>query len=247
MSGMAPPVTDAPSTPADPPPPAAEPRVRPLLAGLILGAACVLGLVVIGLVAQHDGTDRMPTGPALAPPSPTPVGLQYDKDLRRATYANVGVTLAGSPYLCGLEPESSGPYQQIVTCNDVVHENYSDNHSWAADTGFALVPASLAVDSAPDRTAKAIFQRTLKADYPAAARVSKVELTRFADHTDAYVLSARVDVAVPKLATTYDAVVIVVMTAKDGQQVLFYSLRPNDAGAAGLAAVQASGRSLTIS
>ena len=245
MSSTAPPATDAPPTPPDPS--SAEPRVRPLLAGVILGAACILGLVVIGLVAQYDGTDRMPTGPALEPASPTPVGLQYDPDLRRATYANVGVTLAGTPYLCATRPESSGPYQQIVTCNDVVHENYSGNHSWAADTGFALVPAALAVDGAPDKTAKAVFQRTLKDDYPAGATVSRYELTPLADHADAYVLSARVNVSVPELPTTYDAVVIVVITAKDDQQVVFYSLRPNDASAAGLAAVQASGRSLTVS
>jgi hypothetical protein len=247
MSGTAPPATEAPLAPSDSPPSPPEPRIRPLLAGLIIGAACVLGLVVIGLVAQYDGIDAMPTGPALAPPRPTPAGLQYDQDRRRATYANVGVSLAGSPYLCGTRPESSGPYQQIVTCNDVVHANYSGKQSWAADTGFALVPAGLAVDSAPDQTAKAIFQRTLKDDYPAGATVSRYELTPLADHSDAYVLSARVNVAVPKLPTTYDTVVIVVMTAKDGQQVLFYSLRPNDASAAGLAAVQASGRTLTIS
>jgi hypothetical protein len=246
MSGTAPPVADAPPTPTDPPPQPVEPRIRRLVAGLVLGLACVVGLAVIGLVAEYDGADRMPTGPALAPPSPTPVGLQFDQSTQRATYANIDVTLPGSPYLCSMKPEASPPFEQALTCHEVVHANYAKDHSWSADAAVALVPSSVAKPS-PDDTAVAIFSWLRKTGYPADATVSKYELTSLGGHDDAYVLSARINVSVPKLPTTYDAAVVVVMTAKDNQQVVFYSLRPNDASAAGLKAVQASGRSITIS
>jgi hypothetical protein len=242
MSQPAPPATDRPPQPPDPPP--AEARVRRPLAVVIVVSAVIVGIMVVGLAIRLDA-DRLPTGPPLPPPSPTPVGLQYDKDSREASYENVAVTLAGAPYLCATEPEPMGPFDDAVPCSFTVHEFYSGSHSWQAETGFALVPGSLAVTGDARASARAVFDRLLSDAYPRDAKVSKLEVAPYGASAGAAVLSARIGVAVPKLPTTYDAAVVVVLTAQDGQLVSFYSLKPNDAGADALKAVQASASTLT--
>ena len=242
MSHPTPPVTERPPRPPDPPP--AEPRVRRPLAVVTVVVAVIVGIMVVGLAIGLDG-DRLPTGPALPPPSPTPVGLQYDQDSREAWYQNVQVTLAGAPYLCATEPEPMGPFDDAVPCSFTVHEFYSGSHSWKAETGFALVPDTLAVSGDAQASARAVFNRLLSDAYPKEAKVSKLEVAPYAAAAGAAVLSARINVAVPKLPTTYDAAVVVVLTAQDGQQVSFYSLKPNDAGEDALKAVQASASTLT--
>jgi hypothetical protein len=231
-------------TARSPEPPPADRSVRRPVAVAIIVAAVIVGIMVVGVAIRLDA-DRLPTGPPLPPPSPTPVGLQYDQGSREASYENVEVTLAGSPYLCATEPEPMGPFDDAVPCSFTVHEFYSGSHSWQAETGFALVPDSLSVSGDTQASAKAIFDRLLQDAYPKDAKVSKLEVGPNATLGDAAVLSARINVAIPKLPTTYDSAVVVVLTAEDGQQVSFYSLKPNDAGADALKAVQASASTLT--
>ena len=197
--------------------------------------------------ATRLDADTLPTGPALPPPVPTPVGLQFDQDTRRAWYDNVQVTLAGSPYICALKPEPSGPFDEALPCSYSVHEFYSGSNSWTADTGLALAPASITDADDVQATARAILDRTLATAYPKGSTVSKLEVGPYAGQSDAALLSAHVDVSVPKLPTTFDAVVIVVLTAKDGQQVVFYSYRPNDADEQALKTLQDSANTLTRS
>ncbi len=248
------PTTGAPARsapPAQPPPPgptppelaADEPRVRRSMAAAIIAAAVVLGVVVVGAAVRLD-PDSLPTGPPLAPPSPTPVGLQYDSTTRQASYENVTVTLADAPYHCASKPEPADPFSDALPCSYVVHRSYSETSSWVANTGLALIPPALARPGDPQGSARTIFEHSLKAMYPADARVSKLTVEPYAGQDDTAVLSARVNVSMPKLPTTYDAVVIVVLTAKDGQQVAFYSFKPNDAGDQTLSVLQESAKTL---
>ncbi len=200
--------------------------------------------MVVGVAVRLDA-DRLPTGPPLPPPSPTPVGLQYDPGTRKASYENVDVTLAGDPYRCATEPEPTGPFDDAAPCTFTVHESAGGSPAWQAQTGLALVPSSLAVSGNPEASARAVFDRLLTDSYPKGAKVSKLTNEPYATLGDAAVLSARVNVDIPTLPTAYDSVVVVVLTAKDGQQVSFYSLKPNDAGEAALKAVQTSAATLT--
>lgn len=221
-------------------------RVRRSTAIAIMAAAVVLGVALVGLVVRL-GADRLPTGPALPPPSPTPAGLQFDAETRKASYENVSVTLAGDPYYCADKPASMGPFDQAAACSYLVHKDYSGSSSWSADTGFALVPGALAVAGDPEGSARAVFQQSLSLAYPESAKVSELKVGPLASSSDAAVLSAHVNVSVPKLPTSYDVVVIAVLTAKDDQQVVFYSFKPNDAGDQALHALQESADTLLTS
>jgi hypothetical protein len=240
MSQSAPPAP----TSAPPPEPPVQQNVRRSVAAAILAAAVVLGIVVVGVVIRFNG-DRLPTGPPLPPPTPTPVGLQFETASREASYLNVKVMLAGPPYLCADRPQPMSPFEQAAPCSLMVHQSYDGSNSWQAVTGLALVPDSLNGSDAK-ATARAVFARIVQTQYPKGhASVSKLEVEPYETIGDAALLTAHVDVDVPKLPTTYDAVVIVVLTAKDGEQVTFFSLKPNDAGDQALAALRASANTLT--
>lgn len=243
MSYATPPATDAPPQPPGARAPG-ERRVPRPVAVAIFVAATILGLIVVGLAVRLD-PDRLPTGPPLPPPTPTPVGLQFDPATREASYANVEVTLADAPYVCADKPEPYGPFEEDLPCSFTVHQSYSESSSWTADTGLALAPASLAVADDTEATAKAMFAKTLETAYPPGAKVTKLDVGPYAAASDSAVLSAHVNVSIPKLPTTYDVVVIVVLPADDGQQVVFYSYKPNDAGDQALKALQDSARTLT--
>lgn len=240
MSQPAPPAP----TSAPPPEPPVEQNVRRSVAAAIIAAAVVLGIVVVGVAIRFNG-DRLPTGPPLPPPTPTPVGLQFEAASREASYLNVKVTLAGAPYRCADRPEPTTPFDQAVPCSFTVHGFYDGSNSWQAVTGLALVPAALQAGDAK-ATARAVFARVVATQYPKGhASVSKLAVEPYETIGDAALLTAHVDVDVPKLPTRYDAVVIVVLTAKDGQQVAFFSLKPDDVGDQALAALRASANSLT--
>ncbi len=187
----------------------------------------------------------MPSGPPLPPPSPTPVGLRYDEEGREATYENVRVVLAGTPYSCVSRPRAMGPFVESVPCSFSVHPSYDGSSSWQAETGFALVPDGLAVSGDVQASARAIFAELVATAYPPDSKVSKFDVAAVPTLGDAAILSARINVDVPRLPTTYDSAAVVVLTAEDGQQVSFYSLKPDDAGDAALEAVQASVKTLT--
>ena len=215
-----------------PAPTSAEPAGQgiavPAAVGLIV-AAVVAALALVGLVVSLD-SDKLPTGPAMAPP-PAPVPeVSYDSLLRTARYDNIRVSMPGNPYEC---PDSPGQVPPVlasgILCNATVHPEYDGSSDWAASAAFGSVPDDLTRPTA-EGTAKAVFQQwrsaafgkqdTTLSDYG----TEKVDL----GGQPVTLVHGNVHYTVKGVPSSYDRVVVVALPARSGGYAAYISSRPDD-------------------
>ena len=145
-----------------------------LVAGPLLGVACVVGLAVIGVwwPTYRRGADRMPTGPPLAPPSPTPSACSSTGhptgDVRQHRCHAARVALPVLDEARRLATVRAGP-----DLDEVVHANYAKDHRRGAPTPPSRWCRAVCAKPSPGDTAVAIFSWLRKTGYPADATVSK--------------------------------------------------------------------------
>jgi hypothetical protein len=234
---MSAPATEQPSSGLD------EPKrgvAVPAAVGVMV-AAVVAVLAVVGLVVSLTA-DRLPTGPALAPPPPPTPEVSYDPLFRRARFAEVVVSMPGTPYEC---PDSPGAAPPILTsglvCNAAVHTKYDGTDDWSATAGFGSVPDALSRPTATD-TAKAVFQGLRATAFANQGTTLTDEASEEVDLNGqpVSVVRANVHYTVDGVPSRYDRMFVIALPLDDGGYALYFSSRPNDTPQATLDTLNAS-------
>lgn len=240
------PAAAAPSLPG----PAAEPGVRLPLAVAVVVGALVLAMAAVGAVVSASA-QRLPSGPAVAPPTPstvTPV-VQYAPATRTASVAELRWVLPAAPYTCVTEPAARRPaFDQLLLCSAPVHENYEGSADWTASTGLGVVSPSLTVPGDPKATADKLFG-SLRGQFFTGERTEVRELVaqRFegAEPGRATAVSGEVHYDVAGLSSSHDRLVVLVVELADGGYGAWFSSRPDDTPASTLTVLDTSIASLT--
>ncbi len=213
----------------------------PLAVTLIIGVV-VAALVGVGTTVALTG-DRIRTGPAAAPPSPTPVpAVTYRPATRMISVDELRMVLPGSPYNCLDAPLGLAPFASAVSCDVLVHRDYAANQDWYATAGLGLLPESLVVAGKPKQTGERLFLSLRKRFF--AGQVTKLQKFT-ATPTDvsgrqALVLTGEVRYTIKGLPSSYDRMLVALVELRSGRYAAFYSVRPDDAPETALAALDAS-------
>lgn len=252
-AGPAAPAAPAVTTAAVPvgPGPHEGPGVRvPLAVALVVGAVLV-AVVGVGAVVSASA-ERLPSGPAVAPPSPTPARarLVWQPDDNLATVGELRVVLPADPYTCSPSVTTLAPtFDDFVGCSVVVHEDYDgDDGDWTASTGVGLVPDDLVVEDDLKATADRVFsslRRQSFSETKTTVRDLVASPTDRAPTGRSLLVSGEVAYRVDGLASRYDRVLVVVVQLADGTHAAWFSSRPDDTPAAALEVLDASIATLT--
>lgn len=228
--------------------PAARGVAAPVAVGVVI-AAVVVALAIVGLVVAFE-SDKLPTGPAMAPPPAPVAAVNSDPSTRTARYTNVRVTMPAPPYACD---DSPAPVTTVlasgIICNAPVHPKYDGgSNDWAASAAFGSVSEDLSGATAAD-TAKAIFEQwrvgafggrdTTLSDYAS----KEVDL----GGQPVTQVVGNVHYSVKGVPSTYDRVVVVVLPTENGGYAAYISSRPDDTPTTTLDALNASINSLRYS
>ncbi|HEU5484340.1 MAG TPA: hypothetical protein VFU98_05490 [Microlunatus sp.] len=200
----------------------------PAAIGVVV-AAMVAVFAVVGLVVSLT-SDRLPTGPALAPPAPAEPEVSYDSLVRRARFANVSVSMPATPYECPSSPGSAPPILASgLICSAPVHEDYAGTDDWSATAGFGSVPDTLTRPTAAE-TARAVFDRLQMAAFPQEKTTITDRKTEEAtlNGQQVPVLSGNVHYSVAGVPSRYDRMVVVALPVDGGGFAVYFSSRPND-------------------
>lgn len=212
----------------------------PKAVGVIV-AAVVAALVMISLVITLT-TDRLPTGPALDPPTPSAPTLGYSATTRKATVGPVSVTMPNEPYLCPRSPRSVGSLlTNALVCDASVHPNYRGTSNWSATAGFGL-PSATTTRSTSTDTAQAVFdgiRTSFFAGQKTTVTKRAVDTVTLDGHQVA-VVSGEVHYRVTGLPSSYDRVLVIALPLDDGSYAVYFSSRPNDTPKSTLKVLDAS-------
>ena len=201
----------------------------PAAVGVVV-AAIVAVFAVVGLVVSLTD-DRLPTGPAMAPPPPAEPEVSYDSLLRSARFGNVAVAMPGKPYECPGAPGEAPPiFTSGLVCNATVHPEYNGTDDWSATAGFGSVAEALTeagrrghrrggLPTAP-QTAAFSNQRTT-------VRKQKTEEVDLNGHPVS-VVSGEVHYSVAGVPSSYDRMIVIALPVEDGGYAVYFSSRPND-------------------
>ncbi len=227
------------------------PGVRvPLAVAVVLGAVLV-AVVAVGAVVSASA-ERLPSGPAVTPPSPTAAraSLAWQPDDNLATIGELRVVLPAAPYACSPEVTALSPtFTDFVGCSTVVHEDYDDEDGvWSATTGVGLVPDDLVVEDDLKRTADQVFA-SLRGQFYSGTKTTVRKLV--ASPTDrapvgrSILVSGDIGYAIDGLPSRYDRTLVVVVLLADGTHAAWFSSRPDDTPAKAVEVLDASVATLT--
>jgi hypothetical protein len=216
----------------------------PAAVGVVV-AAVVAVLVVVGLVVSLT-EDRLPTGPALAPPAAPVAEVTFRPDTLQADYAGVAARMPVNPYVCPSSPDTVSPLLTSgVVCSATVHADYEGTSDWSATAGFGSVADDLAGASAA-ATAKSFFETFRGAGFGN----RKTTLTDLqtdqaeVDGRQVALISGNVGYQVAGVPSTYDRVLVIALPLDDGGYAIYFSSRPNDTPKATLDVLNRSVNSL---
>lgn len=231
---------------------AAEPTVRLPVAVLAVVATLVVALLAVGLVVRLDA-DRLPSGPALAPPAAPPEAVAFTVDPgRTARFEEFSMTLPGVPFACGAAQDPPTGFTAFVGCDHVVHADYDGSgHDWSTVNGVLLVGDPLVTPGDLTATTTAVFDALVHRFYTAddhytLGKISQgaVQLALPADRYDSRL--ANVSVKQKGLDTPYDRLAVVVVRLDSGRHVAFFSDFPHDDSKAALDAVTAALNTISL-
>lgn len=200
----------------------------PVAVGAVI-AAVVVVLAMVGLVVSLT-TDRLPTGPALAPPPPPAPEVSYDAMLRAARLAELSVTMPGAPYECPSSPGAAPPILDSgLVCNAPVHKAYNGTDTWSATVGFGIPASNLTRPTTRD-TATEVFQQLRTAAFSGrATTVSDYAIEQVTlNGKTASVARGNVHYTVAGLPSTYDRMVVVALPLDDDEYAIYFTSRPDD-------------------
>jgi hypothetical protein len=228
----------------------AEPGVRlPLAVALVVGAL-VLATAAVGAVVSASA-QRLPSGPALPPPTPSAVRpvVQYDPVSRTASVAALRWVPPVAPYACAADAQPRRPaFDELLLCAAPVHDDYAGADDWSASTGLGVVGPTLSVPGDPKATADKVFG-ALRGQFFAGQRTEVRQLVaqRFDGAPDgtATAVSGEVHYEVEGLPSEYDRLVVLVVELADGGYATWFSSRPDDTPASTLTVLDASIATLT--
>lgn len=239
------------AAPASVPEHSAEPPVRlPVAIAVVVGALLVALVAVAGVAAAS--AERLPSGPALAPPTRSSSGaVGYNRGTRAVAIGQLKVTLAGSPYVCDSSVGSALPtFASGVACSAPVHSNYdAQGHDWTATVVVGAVPTALVDPDDLKATATRAFGSARGQFFSGdATSVTKLtaQPTELGSGTRAMVVSGEVHYRVAHVASRYDRLLVLVVALPDGTHVVVASSRPDDSGATVKQALQASLDTITV-
>jgi hypothetical protein len=200
----------------------------PAAVGVVV-AAIVAVFAVVGLVVSLTD-DRLPTGPAMAPPAPAEPEVSYDSLLRTARLGNVAVSMPGKPYECPGAPGEAAPiFTSGLACNATVHSEYNGSDDWSATAGFGSVSEALTKPAAED-TAEAVFRQLRTAvfsNHKTTVRNQKTEEVDLSGRP-VPVVSGEVHYKVAGVPSSYDRMIVIALPVEGGGYAVYFSSRPND-------------------
>lgn len=254
------PVAD-PSTAAGPPPvpveadpaprpapvPHQPPQVRLPVAVALVVVALVVAVVAVGAVVSASAS-RLPSGPALAPPTGGPVGepaVLYDASTRTASIEELRLVLPTKPYRCLTTAVPALPtFSAAIICNAAVHADYDGaGGEWSASTGLGLVPEELIARGDLAVTAERVLT-SLRGQFFADQRTTVRKAVRqswdgaAAGKSEAR--TAEIHYDVEGVPSRYDRTSVLVVELQSGGYGFWFSSRPDDTPKATLAALDAS-------
>jgi hypothetical protein len=239
------------AAPASAPEAPAEQPVRLPVAIAVVVAALVVAVVAVGGVVAASA-ERLPSGPALAPPARSSSGaVGYNRGTRAVAIGQLKVTLPGSPYLCDSSVGSAPPtFASGVACSAAVHENYdTQGNDWAATVVVGVLPPAF-VDAADLKATATKAFGSARGQFFSGDKTTVTEATaeptELGAGTRAMVVSGEVHYRVPHVASRYDRMLVLVVALPDGTHVVVASSRPDDSGAAMKRALQASLDTITV-
>ena len=200
----------------------------PVAVGVVV-AAIVAVFAVVGLVVSLTD-DRLPTGPAMAPPAPAEPEVSYDSLLRRARFGDVVVSMPGLPYECPNAPGEAPPILVSgLVCNAAVHLKYNGTDDWSATVGFGSVTEALTKPTAED-TAAAVFQQLRTAAFSNQTTTIRNQDSEEIDLSGnpVWVMSGEVHYSVEGVPSSYDRMIVVALPVEDGGYAVYFSSRPSD-------------------
>jgi hypothetical protein len=200
----------------------------PVAVGVVV-AAIVAVFAIVGLVVSLTD-DRLPTGPAMAPPAAAGPEVSYDSLLRRARFGDVVVSMPGVPYECPTAPGEAPPILTSgLVCNATVHAKYNGTDDWTATAGFGAITEALTKPTAED-TAEAVFQQLLTTAFSNQQTTVRNQQTEEVDLTGNPVstVSGEVHYSVDGVPSSYDRMLVIVLPIEGGGYAVYFSSRPND-------------------
>lgn len=228
-----------------------DPLVRLPLAVAVVVGVLLIGVVVVGVVVSASA-QGLPSGPAVAPPAKSAArAVGYDTATRAASVGKLKVTLAGAPYVCDSSAQSVLPTLETgLTCNAPVHANYDGKrNTWSATTAVGVLPSALVQGDNLEATARTVFTSARDQFFPREKTTVSglvAQPTDVGPDVQAVVVAGEVHYRVPKVASRYDRLLVVVVALPDGTRAAVISSRPNDSSAAVKTALQASLDSIAV-
>ena len=214
-----------------------EPAVRAPLAVAILIGAVLLAFVAVGAVVALS-TERLPSGPPVAPPAVVPpipkTPVTVDAGTRKASAQEFRAVLPGAPFICDPPKELAGLFGSAVGCSAVVHRDYNDTgDDWYSSQVFGILDQNLVEPGDPAATADELV-RGIATAYYANERVTvkKRSLKRLVDIAPdgkAVLLTMQFHYSVKGLDSRYDRIVIGLFQLADGEFGTWLASNPNDA------------------
>ena len=236
---------DAAALPA--PIPHQPPQVRLPVAAALVVVALVVAVVAVGAVVSASAS-RLPSGPALAPPTGGPVGepaVVYDATTRTASIDELRLVLPTEPYRCLSTPVPARPtFTSAIVCNADVHADYDEAGSdWSATTGLGLVPEELIARGDLQVTVERVLG-SLRGQFFAGRKTTVEKPTRLswdgAPVGKSAATRAQIHYDVEGVPSRYDQVTVLVVELEGGGHGFWFASRPDDTPKATLAALDAS-------
>jgi hypothetical protein len=211
------------------PVPARRPRV---VAGSILAAALLA--VIAGGAVVSLAQDRMPSGPAVAPPAAEAATVRYDPDLIRVELEEMTYSPPGEPFSCEATATERYPtFASRHSCFAFVHENYdATGNDWVSTVSLGVAADPLVSPGDLDATAEAVFDSIVKQDYVGDLFTLKKrdkEPLDIGAPGKTVLLSAEVHFSIKNLPSRYDRLVVVVSQLESGAYGVWYAARADDA------------------
>ena len=234
--GPTPDIPTPPPASTDSPPPA-EPEPATGTVKLPAAVAIVLAVVVLSVIAVGAivsfSTDRLPSGPAVAPPpaGPAETRISYDDATRRTAIEEMSYIAPPAPYVCPTTPAAQPPiFSTQLGCHAVVHEDYQPSGAdWVSAVGMGVLDQS---QIGPDvsATAAEVFTSVVAQNYPVGVKVRDRTNGAFglAPAGQGILITADLHYSVKNVPSRYDAIVVAVVKLESGAYAAWYGMRPND-------------------
>ncbi len=214
--------------------PTATGEVRLPVAVALVALALAVAVFAVGALASA-GAPRLPSGPAVPPPSADAgqPAVVYDAATRTAAVEELRLVLPAEPYACNPSPQPALPtFSSVLVCSAPVHPDYdAGGHDWSASTGLGLVPAALITRGDLQATAAdvlASLREQFFATQPTTVRRTERQTWDGAPMGRSAAVTAEIHYRVPGVPSRHDRTSVLVVELRSGGHGFWFSSRPDD-------------------